>query len=73
MPTKTQVLDQDTEMILRDRIFRYIFRNPNGVNMSELETKFGESRMRIGYIINKLYEDRKICKTSNIFYPLIGL
>lgn len=73
MQTQMKKMDQDTEIILRDRIFSYIFNNPHGVNIKELEAKFGESRMRLGYILNKLHEESKIRKASNFFYPIVGL
>jgi hypothetical protein len=73
MPNKLNLYDLDKDLILRDRISRYINLHPYGVSMSELETIFGESRMRLGYILNKLHEDSRIRKTSNVFYPIVGL
>ncbi len=73
MSNKLNLYEVDKDMILRDRISRYINLHPHGVSMGELETIFGESRMRLGYILNKLYEDSRIRKTSNVFYPIVGL
>lgn len=73
MPDKLNLYDLDKDMILRDRISRYINLHPNGVSITELESVFSESRMRLGYILNKLHEDSRIRKTSNMFYPIVGL
>jgi len=58
------------EMILRDKIFNYIILNEQGVNIRELEAVFGESRMRLGYIINKLLEEGKIRKSVNTYVSM---
>ena len=71
MPKNLKLYILDKDIILRDRISRYITLHPDGVSMNELETIFGESRMRLGYILNKLHEDSRIRKSSSVFFPFV--
>jgi hypothetical protein len=72
MQNNLDIYIPEKDMILRDRISRYITLHPHGVCMNELETIFGESRMRLGYILNKLNEESRIRKTSNVYFPFVG-
>lgn len=52
------------EIVLKERVYQYIHEKESGASITELEQKFGETRMRIGYVVLKLEEERKIVKAS---------
>ena len=57
------------ETVLKERILNFINLNKQGISMIALENEFGESRMRLGYIINKLLDEDEILKSNTKFYP----
>ncbi len=59
---------KEKETNLSECILRFILIYPDGVNMKEIEDEFGETRMLLGYILNKLCEAGKIMKLTNQYY-----
>lgn len=53
------------EMILKDKVLSYITDQGTSVTMEMLEKEFGESRLRLGYILNMLLTENKICKSDH--------
>jgi hypothetical protein len=42
---------------------------PNGVKIVEMEKTLNLSRLRLGYITQKLVEEGKVIKIENKYYP----
>lgn len=42
---------------------------PNGVKIVEMEQTLSQSRLRLGYITQKLVEEGKVIKIENKYYP----
>lgn len=56
-------------MTLEEKILDYINKHPMGVKVSEMEASLGETRMKIGYIAKTLFEEGKVQKMDNIYFP----
>jgi predicted transcriptional regulator len=67
-----KIIDVETQMILKERVWNHICHQPNGTSIGELEKQFGETRMRLGYIIQKLEEEGKIQKLVSTIIPRIS-
>ena len=72
-PDTPKAYDPDHDMLLRDRVFRFIQLHPAGIEITALETEFHESRVRLGYIINKMIEEGRITRTCSFLYPATSI
>lgn len=68
---KPIAVEASKPLTLEEKVLNYINTHKNGVRVSDMETPFGETRMRIGFIAKKLLDEGKIQKIDNLFYPLI--
>lgn len=67
-----KINDAEKGMMLKERVWNYIRLHPEGTNIQEVEKEFGEPRMRLGYIIQKLHEEGMIHKTDNTCIPYLS-
>lgn len=58
-------------MLLEEKVLDYINKHPDGVKVGEMEEPFGETRIRLGYIVNNLLNEGKIQKFETVYFPLI--
>ena len=56
-------------MRLEEKILDYINSHNEGVRISEMEQPLGETRMKLGYMVNILLEEGKILKIDNSYLP----
>ena len=56
-------------MTLEEKVLNYIGLNRNGIKISDMESPFGETRMRIGFVVKKLLDEEKIQKIDNLYFP----
>jgi endonuclease V-like protein UPF0215 family len=61
--------DAELRKMLKERVLEFISQHPEGLMMTALEKHFGETRMRLGYIIQKLEEDGKVQKLDSTIFP----
>ncbi len=61
--------ERKNTMTLEEKVLDCISRNPGGIRVIEMETILGESRLRIGYVAKKLYENEKVLKVDNLYFP----
>jgi hypothetical protein len=61
--------EEEKTMNLEEKIIAYINAHPQGVKVSEMEVPLGEQRMRIGYVCKKLFEEGKLQKLENTYFP----
>jgi hypothetical protein len=57
-------------MNLDQKVFNYILNHPDGVKIQDMEEPLGEMRMKLGFIANKLFEEGKIRKIEQMFFPI---
>lgn len=69
---RKKIKDVENQMILKERVWNHIYLQPEGTSIGELEKEFGETRMRLGYIIQKLEEEGKIQKSVSTIIPQIS-
>jgi len=56
-------------MKLDVKVLDYINQHQQGVRISEMEIPLCETRMKIGFIVKSLYEEGKILKIDNTYFP----
>jgi len=61
--------DKKKELSLREKMLNHITLRTTGVSVSEMETAFGESRMKIGFVAKKLHEEGRIDKVDSLYFP----
>lgn len=57
-------------MNLEDKVLKYIKEHPNGVKISDMEEPLGEKRMKIGFVVNKLFDEGKVQKIDQMYFPI---
>ena len=57
-------------MNLEEKVLQYIKEHPNGVRIQDMEKPLGESRMKLGFVTNKLYDEGKIQKTDDMYFQI---
>jgi hypothetical protein len=57
-------------MNLEDKVLKYIKEHPNGVKISDMEEPLGEKRMKLGFVANKLFDEGKVNKTDQMYFPI---
>lgn len=57
-------------LTLEERVLQYIDQNRNGIKISDMESPFGETRMRIGFVVKKLLDEEKIQKVDSLYFPI---
>ena len=55
-------------MNLEDKVLKYIKEHPNGVRISDMEEPLGENRMKIGFVVNKLFDEGKVQKIDQMYF-----
>ena len=55
-------------MKLEAKVLDYI-KHHHGVRINEMESPLGESRMKLGFIIENLLDEGKIVKIENTYFP----
>ena len=58
------------ELTLEEQVLKYLNSHKEGVQVSDMEKPFGETRMRIGFVSKKLLDEGKVRKIENLYYPL---
>jgi len=59
----------EVPMTLEEKVTDYINKHPKGVKISAMEQPLGETRMKLGFVAQKLLDDGKVLKIENIYYP----
>jgi hypothetical protein len=59
-------------MNLEQKVLNYILKHPEGVKIHDMEEPLGEMRMKLGFIANKLFDEGKIRKIEQMFFPVEG-
>jgi hypothetical protein len=54
---------------VKELVENLINSNANGVKIVEMEKTLSQSRLRVGYITQKLVEEGKVIKIENKYYP----
>jgi len=67
-PVKEAV--EEVEAGLEEKVLEFIKRNPEGVKVSDMEEPLGVGRTRLGVISKKLFEEDKVRKEGNIYFPI---
>lgn len=62
--------EQETKITLGEKVLNYINQHPGGIRVTEMEIPLGESRLRIGYVAKKLFDEGKVLKVDNLYFPL---
>ncbi len=57
-------------LTLEERVLKYIDMHCTGIKISDMESPFGETRMRIGFVVKKLLDEEKIQKIENLYFPV---
>jgi hypothetical protein len=57
-------------MNLEQKVLDYILKHPEGVKIHDMEEPLGERRMKLGFIANKLFDEGKIRKIEQMFFPI---
>jgi hypothetical protein len=57
-------------MNLEEKVMQYIKEHPGGVRILDMEKPLGEMRMKLGFIANKLFDEGKVQKNEQKFFPL---
>lgn len=50
----------------------FIYSQPNGVMIAEMEEYLRQSRLRLGYVTRKLMNEGKIIKVENKYFPAVN-
>jgi predicted transcriptional regulator len=54
---------------MEEQVQKFINEHSSGVMISEMETLLQQSRLRLGYVTNKLLNEGKVQKIDNRYYP----
>ena len=54
---------------MEELVVSLINSRPNGVKIVEMEKTLSQSRLRLGYITQKLVEEGKVIKIENKYFP----
>ena len=49
---------------------KFINRHPKGVKVGDMEEPLGVARIRLGVVAKKLFEEDKVRKEGNMYFPL---
>jgi hypothetical protein len=55
---------------LEEKVLDYINNHPCGVQILDMEILLGEKRMKIGFVTKNLFNEGKVQKRENLYYPL---
>jgi len=61
--------EQERAPTLGEKMMNYIALQKKGVTISEMENSLGVSRMKIGYVAKKLFEEGKLDREKNLYFP----
>ena len=61
--------EENGDLRLDELVLDYIRHHHEGVQITVMEQKFKESRMRIGFITKRLLNDGKILRIQDDFFP----
>jgi hypothetical protein len=59
-------------MTLEERVLDYIINHPGGVKVMEMEKPFGETRMKLGFVVKNLLEKGMIQKVETAYFPKVN-
>ncbi|MCE1197898.1 MAG: hypothetical protein LWW85_02920 [Marinilabiliales bacterium] len=54
---------------MEEIVQKYIYSQPDGVKIAEMEKSLRQSRLRLGYVTRKLLNEGKVVKVENKYYP----
>ena len=54
---------------LEQKVLAFINKHPHGVKISGMEGPLGETRMKLGFTAKALWEEGKVIKIENMYYP----
>ena len=55
---------------MEEIVQKFIYSQPNGVMIAEMEENLRQSRLRLGYVTRKLMNEGKIVKIENKYFPV---
>lgn len=55
---------------LENKILKFIKKHPKGAKVSDMEVSIGIPRMRLGQVAKRLFDDGKVRKEENLYFPL---
>jgi hypothetical protein len=55
---------------LEEKIMDYINNHPGGVKIPDMEIPLGEKRMKIGFVTKNLFNEGKVQKRENLYFPI---
>ncbi len=58
-------------MTLEERVLDFINNHPDGVKVIEMEKPFGETRMKLGFVVKNLLEKGMIKKVETAYFPKV--
>jgi hypothetical protein len=57
-------------MNLEEKVLQYIKEHPDGVRIQDMEKPLGETRMKLGFVTNKLYDEGKVQKIEDMYFQM---
>jgi hypothetical protein len=57
---------------MEEIVQKFIYSQPNGVMLAEMEANLRQSRLRLGFVTRKLMDEGKIVKIENKYFPVAG-
>jgi hypothetical protein len=57
-------------MTLEEKVIDYINKHPNGVKILDMEEPLGERRMKIGFVTENLFNEGKVQRRENNYFPV---
>jgi hypothetical protein len=57
-------------LTLEEKVMNYINNHPGGVKISDMEEPMGETRMKLGFVAKNLFNEGKVQKKDNIYFPI---
>jgi len=61
---------EEVEVDLEKEVLKFIKKHPEGVKVSDMEEPLGVARTRLGVIAKRLFEEGKVRKEENLYFPL---
>lgn len=75
-PTEAPVIEEpvftsfpEEPIILEQKVLDFINKHPGGVKISEMEEPLKQTRMKLGFIAKELFDNGKVLKVENRYYP----
>lgn len=60
------------KIVMEEIVQKFIYSQPDGVMLAEMEEYLRQSRLRLGYVTRKLMDEGKIVKIENKYFPVAG-